>query len=137
VKRSWRFSIPVALLLAVAIHVDWHLARHHGRLSGAWPYHWVVAVPIFAAAGWFLATRSADRLLMVGLSTVALAAFLAQVLEPLGEYVLYDWPLRQGFGPERLRAFGLFLGVGLVSCAAAMLAAGRRAAPGASRVRSS
>jgi hypothetical protein len=127
VTRQPRLSLPVALVLAVAIHVDWHLARHHGRLSAAWPYHWVLALPVFGLAGWYVARRWADGLALVSVTTLGLAVLLAQVLEPLGEYAFFHWPLHEGFGPQRLQAFGLFLIVGLVAYVAAALAARRGA----------
>jgi hypothetical protein len=99
--------------VALAIHVDWHLARHHGRLSGGWREHWAFAIPVFALAGWYAARRCPHRLGVVSASTLALAVLLAQVLEPLGEYVFFRWPLNQGFGPARQVAFGLFLAAGL------------------------
>jgi hypothetical protein len=39
----------VALGVATAVHLDWHVARpavHH--LSMGWTLHWLLAIPVFA-----------------------------------------------------------------------------------------
>jgi len=51
-------SFPLAIVLAVAIHVDWHVARpHHHRLSLDWDYHWLLGVAVFAAAAAYVVYR--------------------------------------------------------------------------------
>ena len=109
-------SIPAALLLAAAIHADWHLARphDHGGLSGGWSFHWLVAVPLFALTAWYLNRRS-GRPLAAGAVTIGAAVFLGQVLEPLGEIALFHDAWSEVFSPERMGAFGAFMAAGIVA----------------------
>ena len=88
------------------------LPTQHARLSLGWAYHWVLAIPIFALAAWHTVRCWPRRVLAAGLASIAAAALLGQVIEPLGESVLSGLPLDQGFRAERLRAFGAFVGVG-------------------------
>lgn len=106
---------PILLILglAMAIHIDWHVARTGLGFSLGWPYHWVLAIPIFALASWYTVRRWPERPLAAGLASIAVAALLAQVAEPLGESVWHGLPLDQGFRAERLGAFGAFVGVGM------------------------
>ena len=114
------FSTWLALLIGADVHVDWHLARgHHQPLSGAYPYHWVSAIPVFALAGWYVARRWRTDPLRAGVVTLLLGFLVGQVVEPLGEIATgatWGW----AFGPERLVAFAEFAGVGLVTYCAAL-----------------
>jgi len=121
------FPASVILGLAAAIHADWHLARHHGRLSLGSPSHWLAAIPIFALAAWYIRRRRPALVLPASVASIAAAAVLAQVIEPLGEFAFYRWPLSQGFGRERLLAFAWFMGAGLAAYAAVNWTLGRRA----------
>lgn len=119
----------VALALAVLIHVDWHLARssHHGGLSAGWSWHWILAVPAFAVVGWCAHRTWGPNALRAGLAVTGLAALLSQGLEPLGELATgasWAWT----FGPERLGAFLLYIGAGVVTLVVAVWAL-RRLAP--------
>lgn len=109
-------SIQVALVLAAAIHVDWHLARphDHGGLSGGWPYHWLFALPVFALAAWYLARRS-TRPIAAGAVSITAAVLLGQGFEPLGETLLFGDPLSETFSPHRLGAFAAFMAAGIVT----------------------
>lgn len=110
-------SVWLAVLLAVAIHVDWHMARHgHDSLSLGWRYHWLFAIPVFAVAGWYAVRRwPAGPLRPAGLS-IALGAFLGQVVEPFGEIVFLGQSAEGAFGVQRLVPFLLFMAVGVVTC---------------------
>lgn len=109
---SWR----VALLLGAAIHVDWHLARHgHDGRSLGWSWHWVVAIPMFALAAWYMARRFRNRLLFASVITLGAVVLLGEVLEGVGEILLYGDPLREVFAAERLAALSAFMAAGLVS----------------------
>jgi hypothetical protein len=114
----WRglLSIPFALILGAAIHVDWHLARSHdhGGLSGGLSYHWLIAVPLFAVAAWYLGRRS-EHPLTAGAITTGVAVVLGQVLEPLGEHLFFSAPLSAVFAPDRLMAFATFMTAGVLS----------------------
>jgi hypothetical protein len=99
-----------ALGVAVAIHVDWHLARHiHARLSFGWAWHWVVAIPIFALMTWAILRKSLDHALLRSAFVILLGVLLGQVAEPLWEG---DGAIRD---VERWRAFGGFMAAGLVT----------------------
>jgi hypothetical protein len=108
--------VLVAVLLAGAGHVDWHLARstHHGGLSGGWPAHWILAVPTFALVAWYVHRAWPQRILAASLSMIGLAAFLAQGLEPLGELAL-GATLSWTFGAERLGAFARYMSAGIIT----------------------
>src|SRR5262245_46148731 len=46
------------LLLGSAIHADWHFARPaHHRLSLDLSWHWLLAIPVFALAAYYVASR--------------------------------------------------------------------------------
>lgn len=121
-------TILVILGLAIAIHLDWHLARHHGRLSAGWAYHWVTAIPLFGLAAWHTIRCWPGHVVMAGLSIILTAVLLGQVVEPLGESIVYRLPLDYGFGAERLRAVAAFLAAGFVAFVFAALWFRRRAA---------
>ena len=109
-------SIPAALWLAAAIHVDWHLARphDHGGISGNFASHWLLALPVFAFTAWFLGRR-AGRPVAAGVVTIGVAILLGQVLEPLGEIVLFHDPWSEVFSAERNAAFASFMVAGIAS----------------------
>ena len=111
-------SIPVALILAVAIHVDWHLARphDHGGLSGGLALHWLLAIPVFALAAWYISRRFV-RAGMASIVTIGVAVVLGQIVEPLGEHVLLQDPLSEVFAAPRVMAFLTFLATGLLTYA--------------------
>src|SRR5712691_5391708 len=97
-------SLPLALLLGLAIHLDWHLARHeHDGRSLGWDAHWLVAIPIFALAAWYIARRWPPP------DTPWRPATLADEVEP-----------------ARLTAFALFTVTGLVAMGLTLWALARR-----------
>lgn len=111
-------SVLLALGLAVVVHADWHLARPahgHHRLSFGLPYHWVVAIPAFALAAWAVARLWPGRFAAASCWIVGTALVGAQLLEPLGEQIVYAHRLGMQIEPARWTAFW--------GCAAAGLAA--------------
>jgi hypothetical protein len=99
-----------ALGIAVAIHVDWHLARHsHGRLSFGWAWHWVLAIPVFALMTWALTRKSLDHAVVRAVVAILLGVLLGQIAEPLWEG---GGAIRDA---ERWRAFGGSMAAGLVT----------------------
>jgi hypothetical protein len=79
-------SLPLVLILAAGVHLDWHLARPPIRpLSLGWRYHWISCLALFALAAWYVARRWPRERWRAGAWNVALALFAAQVLEPLLE----------------------------------------------------
>ena len=89
-------SCPLVVLLAAIIHTDYHLARpHHMRLSLDWDYHWLVALPVSA-----------------------LAAFGAQVVEPVAEELFYNGRFGMEVTGFRWMVFAEFMAAGVVAFAA-------------------
>ena len=121
-------SIPLVLLLAAAVHVDWHMARsHHHRLSLEWRHHWVFAALCFAAAAWYVARRWPGERWRAGAYNVALALVAAQVIEPLLEVAFYDHRFGVDIGPDRWRVFAECVAAGLPAFACVLYAARPRA----------
>ena len=104
------------LLLAAAIHADWHFARPaHHRLSLDLSWHWLIAVPVFAIAAYYVWTRKPPRPVAASALVIGLAALIGAVLEPAYEYWLggatWDW----AFGPERTWAAVAFVATGVAA----------------------
>jgi len=111
-----------AILLATAIHVDWHFARPaHHRLSLDLSWHWLMAIPVFALAAYYVARRNPPRLFAASALLIGLATLIGAVLEPAYEYWLggatWDW----AFGAERTWAAIVFVSTGIVSYAITLL----------------
>jgi hypothetical protein len=115
------------LLLASAIHTDWHFARpSHHRLSLDLSWHWMLAIPVFALAAYYVARKNPPRLLMVSVWLIGLATLIGAVLEPAYEYFFggatWDW----AFGPERTWAAIAFVTTGIATYAITLLLLVRR-----------
>lgn len=111
-------SVLAAVLLATAIHVDWHIARPaHHRLSLGLPWHWLLAVPVFAIAAWYVAVRRPLRPVAASVLLLGAAVLLGAVVEPAYEYWLggatWDW----AFGPERTWGAVRYVATGLLTYA--------------------
>jgi hypothetical protein len=111
-----------AILLASAIHVDWHFARPaHHRLSLDLSWHWLLAVPVFALAAYYVAKRNPPRPLSASVLLIGVATLIGAVLEPAYEYRLggstWDW----AFGPERTWAAIAFVSTGIAAYAITLL----------------
>jgi hypothetical protein len=108
-------SIPVAILIGLAIHLDWHLARPMDqRLSAHWSAHWILAVPLFLGVAWYFARRWPVRAGWPLVLTVALGVLIGEVIEPLLE-VWAGSTLSQAYAPARVHAFLTFIGTGLLT----------------------
>jgi hypothetical protein len=105
----------LALLLAVGIHVDWHLARPlHHRLSLEWPHHWIFAALLFAGVAWLVALRWPPPERARASVTVLVAGLvLAQLVEPMLTVAFYDRRLAYEIEPERWAVFFECLAAGL------------------------
>lgn len=109
-------SIPLVLLLAAALHLDWHLARpQDSRLSLDWSYHWLAGVFTLAAAAWFVARKWPADSWAASALNLTLAVTAAQLLEPLGQAILYGLPLSRVLSGARWTAFAEFMAAGLMS----------------------
>lgn len=114
--RRISVAVAVSLLLAVAIHTDWHLARPaHHRLSLGLPLHWLLAAPVFALVAWYVQRAWSADIPRASLWIVGGAVLLAGVVEPAWEYVVgnatFDW----AFGPARTSALAAFVVTGMVT----------------------
>jgi hypothetical protein len=106
----------VTLLLATAIHTDWHFARPvHHRLSLGIAWHWLLAIPAFALAAWYVARVWPLHLVRASLVVITGAVVIAGVLEPAFEYfvggALFEWT----FGAERTSALAVFVATGVAT----------------------
>jgi len=107
-------SLPVALIIGLGIHMDWHLARPMDqRLSAHLSAHWILAVPLFLGVAWYFARRWPVRGIWPVVVTVGVATLVGEVIEPLLEVLAGD-TLADAYEPLRVRAFITYLGVGLV-----------------------
>ncbi|MEP6691864.1 MAG: hypothetical protein ABJD07_11970 [Gemmatimonadaceae bacterium] len=123
-----RLSIPLVLALAIAFHTDWHIARssEHHRMSFSWGQHWLLAIPIFAAAALYLAGRRHGDPGRDGALNIGLAIVLAQLAEPFAEVAYYHHAMGLWIEPARWTAFAIYACVGLSSYAAAAWLLARR-----------
>jgi hypothetical protein len=113
-------SIRTILLLAVAVHLDWHVGRaEHFRLSLGWPYHWLMGVPGVGLAAWYAARRW-ERLVVPFLLNVGVALVLGQLIEPVLEALVYGDTLASVFPVDRWRIFVEFTAAGLLAGAAVL-----------------
>jgi len=111
----------VSLALATAIHLDFHVARpttHH--LSLGLPWHWLLAIPVFALVAWYVALSWPARVLPASLWIVGIAIVAGGVLEPAWEYFLGDAGWDWAFGPTRNTALATFVSTGLVTYVAVL-----------------
>lgn len=127
VSRRIAFAILVSFALATATHTDWHFARpttHHLSLGLSW--HWLLAIPVFALAAWYVEAAWPRQLLRASLWIVGSAIVVAGALEPAWEYLVggatFDW----AFGPVRNKALATFVGTGLLSYVAVLALRARR-----------
>jgi hypothetical protein len=98
--------IGLSLLLAAAIHVDWHLARpaHYG-MSMEWGHHWIATAIVFGIVGCIIAQRWPASRWRLGAVVFLSAVFIAQGIEPVLEALIYDHRLGYEGEPLRWAAF--------------------------------
>lgn len=100
-------ALTLSVLLAAALHIDWHLARPtHHRLSLGWPYHWLATALVFAVAGWIIARVWPGSRWRLGAVVFIAAILLAQGLEPMLEALIYEGRFGYDVEPARWAAFG-------------------------------
>jgi len=114
-----RLFVP-ALLLAGAIHLDWHLARpgHHSELSGHWAQHWVLGIPVFALLAIHLSRQPPEQRWRRSALLILAGISLGQGLEPLSE--LWGAPWSYAFSNIRWAAFAEFMAAGMLTFLAVM-----------------
>lgn len=109
-------SVWFVLILAAVIHFDWHVARPtHTRFALGWSYHWLLGTLVFAVAAWFVAGRWPTDGWFPSALNVMLAVFVGQILEPLGEILLYRLPFDRMVNGARWTAFAEFMAAGLMT----------------------
>ena len=127
--RRWHAGL-LALFLATAVHVDWHLARPtHHRLSLGWEQHWLFAAAAFALVGWAIARRWPDRPWRAAAGIVAGALVIAQVIEPMMEVLAYQGRWGYPGDPGRWGVFMTCVAAGLPAMALALVTCRPRQAP--------
>ncbi len=114
-----------AVLVGAAIHLDWHMARHHLHLSLGWREHWLSALPLFGFLAWWVARTWPARRWTASVLILGGGILLGQVIEPLWENVSAGaW--RIAMSPDRWRAFAMFIATGLAAFAAVMALRAKR-----------
>ncbi|MGH7469708.1 MAG: hypothetical protein ACRENP_17295 [Longimicrobiales bacterium] len=109
------FSLLVALVIGTAIHLDWHVGRHGEHLSLGLSQHWLLALPIFAWAAWYIVRRWPTQVGLTSALSLTGGVVLGQGLEPLYERVVDNWPFTESFGPERMGIFTAFMVAGIAA----------------------
>ena len=112
--------IPVSgllvLALVVVLHADYHIARPlDHRLSLALDEHWLLAIPVFAGIAWLVRHWWPDRLWSASAWNLGLAAFGAQIVEPLAESLYYLRTVSVPMEAERWRAFVELMTAGMMT----------------------
>ena len=112
----------ITLLLATALHVDWHLARpEHHRLSLGWSDHWIATALIFLIAGCVITRRWPEHRWRMSVVVLLAAAALAQLVEPMLEVLVYQGRLGYAGEPERWAAFWKAIGAGALALIVGLL----------------
>lgn len=110
------YFLLLALLVATAIHVDWHFARPaHHRLSLDWSSHWLFAVPIGALVGLLVARGFALAPYRAAAAILLLGIVIGHGVEPLLEAVLYHQRIGYSVDAQRWAAFLSFTAVASAS----------------------
>jgi hypothetical protein len=120
-------TVSLALLLAIGLHVDWHLARPlHHRLSLAWERHWIVAALLFAAVAALVALRwPPPARWRAGAWVLSLGLVAAHVIEPVLTLFIYERRLAYEIEPERWTIFFESLAAGVPAYALTLWCLGR------------
>ena len=106
------------VLLGTAIHLDWHFARPtHHRLSLGLSWHWMLAIPVFAIAAYWVTRQNPRNPAKASALMVAVATLLGAVLEPAWEYWIEHAPYDWAFGPERTWGAVAYVATGIASYA--------------------
>jgi ketosteroid isomerase-like protein len=104
-----------ALWIGLLLHLDWHLGRPgHDHASFDMQHHWLLAIPAFVPIAWLALRNWPAHALRGALIITGLGVALGQVVEPLGESLLYRVGMEPFTNGVRWRIFAQFLGAGLV-----------------------
>ena len=130
---STALTAGLILLVAIAIHVDYHLGRgtpYPYSLDS--PYHWILGLVTLAPVAWVVArlwpAAALTRLALV----VGLGVFLGQIVEPWLETRIDTSGMAFGLDAERWRIFAEFMVAGVVGASVGYFLGMRRGlrAPG-------
>jgi hypothetical protein len=112
-----------SLAVAAAIHTDWHFARpEHHRLSLGLPWHWLLAIPVFALVAWYVRRAWPTQVREASVAILAGGILMGALLEPAFEYFVENAPLEWAFGAVRNVAAATFVGTGLIAYVATLFA---------------
>lgn len=104
-----------ALWIGLLLHLDWHLGRPgHDHVSFDMQHHWLLAIPAFVPIAWLALRNWPAWAFRAGLIITALGVLLGQLVEPLGESLLYQSGMEPFSNGVRWRIFAQFLVAGLV-----------------------
>ncbi len=85
--KSW-VAWLLALWVALAIHVDWHLGRpgEHHNLSFHLPHHWIFGILVSAHLAWYISRRwGPGSFWRASVFIILVGILIGQGLEPLLE----------------------------------------------------
>ena len=127
-SRRISSAVLVSLGLAAAIHTDWHFARPtHHRLSLGLPWHWLLAIPVFALVAWYVSRVWSAQVTRASLVILGTAIVAAGLVEPAWEYWLDDATFEWAFGAARTQALAAYVATGLIAYVTTLVALQRRA----------
>jgi hypothetical protein len=116
-----------AILLGSAIHLDWHFARPaHHRLSLGLSWHWMLAIPVFAFAAYWVTRQNPGSPVKTSALLLGAATLSGAVIEPAWEYFVGHAPYDWAFGPERTWGAISYVATGIVSYALTYMLLRRR-----------
>lgn len=114
----------LALLIAVIIHADFHVARPtHHRLSLGLSYHWVFAAIAFFLVSWIIARVWPEKPWRAAAGIAALGIALGQGVEPVLEYATNSGGLGYATEPSRWAAFFACIAAGIPALVIGVVAA--------------
>lgn len=105
--------VGIGIILAVILHLDWHLARPHHEHPGLslniglnWPYHWIATAVVFAIVALIISRKWPSDRIPIGAGAFAVGVFGAQVFWPLVESIAFMGHVGFAVSAERWVAFG-------------------------------
>ena len=109
-------TVIAVIVLGSAIHLDWHFARPtHHRLSLGLSWHWLLAIPVFAVASYWVSRQNPRNPVKASVLLLGAATLLGAVVEPAWEYLIGHAPYDWAFGPERTWGAITYVATGVVS----------------------
>ncbi|HEY0810334.1 MAG TPA: hypothetical protein VGD49_09240 [Longimicrobiales bacterium] len=122
-------SCALVVAIALVVHIDWHIGRpvHTGHALG-WSLHWVIAIPTFALMTQSILARAGWKTLAF---VILQGLLVGQIVEPLGEVLIYRLTWSEVMPFDRWRIFCEFAIAGIAtSCVTLALQFRRQARSG-------